>query len=313
VIAVLVVIAAMLASLWVVLPTPESKLAASINRSLVDPWRVARLAFEQFDHQHRTWIGLVAPFPKVLVLLLLLACLPRWELLLATVGVFAGAAWFMQGIYQPTPRHVGMLYTFVLALLWLLRGEPDRRKVPGVAAAARMALLAFALPWLLLHHGYHGLRETKLEVESLRTSAPLLAGLLRAQGLQDAILVGEPDYYLDTMPYHTDQPIFVPREQRFARRVSWTTINRRDYDLGQLLATATRLKTEQHRAVVLVIGHPIDLRQPSGTAHHGYGDRFTWTAEQHAALLAATTPLGRLPGTAARVRSDEVYEVFVLR
>jgi hypothetical protein len=310
---VVVVAAGTVIAFATMLPTPASKLVPSIGDKFENIGMTALGAVRRFSTTTNTLFGF-APLAWGVVLLFAVATLAVPHLALAVVLMFAGAAWFMRGIYGAGPHHLGMLFAFMVAVTWLRAGHATATTAgPRVVRGAWRVLLFGVWPLLLLLQDYRGLREIQQEVEYTKTAAPELARLLARADLAGAVVIGEPDYFLDALPYYRDNPIFIAREERFGRRVSWTTANRRDSDLGQLLATARRVHREQAAPVLLVIGKAIALDRPSGEVRHGYGDWFRWSTAQHQEFVVATELVASLPARPSRFRGDEHYDVYRLR
>lgn len=310
---VVVVAAGLAVAFATMLPTPSSKLVPSIGARFDDLGATALGALRGFGWRTSTLFGM-APLAWGVVLLFVVALLGVPLLALAVLLMFTGAAWFMRGVYDAGPHHVGMLFAFLAAVTWLRAGHATPTTAgPRVTRLAWRVLLFGAWPLLLLLQDYRGLREIQQEIQYTKTAAPELAALLGRPDLGGAVLIGEPDYFLDALPYYRDNRIFIAREARFGRRVAWTTTNRCEFDLGQLLATARRLRHEQQVPVLVVLGKVIRLDAPSGAVRHGYGDWFRWSAAQLEEFVAATERIASLPARPSRFRGDEHYDVYRLR
>ncbi len=295
------------------LPTAESKLLPSATRALGQLGSTAVDAIVAFGANTERLFGIPSlAWPIVVLAAAGTSCVRH--LAIAVLAFFVAVAWFTARIYSAAPHHLGMMFTFLVAATWIRAGrDAGPRCAMPRHRLAWAALLFFVWPALLTYHGYRGLRAVKDEVEYTNSSAPELARLLARPELTGAVLIGEPDYYLDALPWYRDNVIHVAREGRYARRVSWTIANRREWDLGALLASARRVQRDGHRPVLLVIGHPIALDRPAGSVRHGYGDHFVWTESQHREFVAATQHVASLPARPSRFRGDERYEVYRLR
>ncbi len=292
---VVVVAAGIAVAVATMLPTPISKITPSIGDKFGSVGATAVDALIQFSTITNTLFGF-APLAWGVVLLFVVATLAVPHLAIAVLVMFAGAAWFMRGVYNAGPHHLGMLFAFMAAVTWIRAGHTSATTAgPRAVRVAWRALLFGVWPLLLLLQDYRGLREIQQEVQYTKTAAPELAQLLARDDLAGAVVIGEPDYFLDALPYYRDNRIFIAREDRFGRRVSWTTDSRRDFDLGQLLAAARRVQREQQVPVLLVIGNLIRLDQPSGEIRHGYGDQFRWSPAQQQEFFAATEHKASLP------------------
>jgi hypothetical protein len=55
----------------------------------------------------------------------------------------------------------------------------------------------------------------------MSSSKALGAFLNGAPSFRDAILVPEPDYYIESLPYYAHNPIYLARERRFGNTARW--------------------------------------------------------------------------------------------
>ena len=82
---------------------------------------------------------------------------------------------------------------------------------------------------------------------------------------RDAIIMAEPDYAVESLPYYADNPLYLLREGRFNKTVSWTTASADRMSLGQLLAAAKQVQAQEQRPVLIVLGHldisPVEKQQ----------------------------------------------------
>ena len=124
---------------------------------------------------------------------------------------------------------------------------------------------------------------------------------------RNAILVGEPDYLLESMPYYVGNRIYMARQGEFARRVYFGESRRRkDMTLSQLQETATQLSCRYNVPVLVAIGAREFPDRRESSAPVSYNATFTWTAAEKARLRA------RFPRVAwfGRANTDEIYQVF---
>lgn len=169
-------------------------------------------------------------------------------------------------------RHQGFVLLVVISAVWLYRKEQstsERKRLP--------ALNVFLLPVLLLQIDGAYLLVTK-DVRQQITPAPAAAALIKnAPDLRNAIIIAEPDYYVETLRYHLNNRIYLPREKRFRSFVSFTSENAQKLSLGELIKTAAMLEQTYSVPVVLLYGH----RYPENGEHQfSYEKLFTITAPQ---------------------------------
>jgi hypothetical protein len=301
------------ASAWTTMPTDASKIlsTSSAAEKIAGGWLDSLLGF---SHAMQPLLGFLAPSTWAIVLLTALSALSLPHLAAAVVLVFAATACLLDTVHVPAFRQLGMLMAMLVAVTWILRGRSASLPEGGGLQRISGRVLLFGIwPLLLALQAYKGLRAVKDEVELSRSSAPELADYLSTHGLRDAVLLGEPDYYLDSLPFYADNAIFIAREGRHGRRVSWTKTNRQELDLAGLLASAREVQRTCAGPVLLLIGPPVVLTAESGNIVHGYRNRFVWDAAQREAFLAATERLGSFPARPSRFTGDEAYVLYRLR
>ncbi len=223
-------------------------------------------------------------------------------LLLGAVAV-SGAS---TAVYYAQARQQGMFFVFALAVLWIAaeeRGGGGGRAV----AALRAAAAAGALPLLLLLHLQAGLRAAAADLAGPYSASRALSGLLadRAE-YRDAVLLAEPDFVLEALPYYTDHPTFLVREGRFARHVRFERPWRGVLALSTILDTAARLRAERGAPVLMLLGPPPFPPAAAGLRRDDIGGSTSWTAEEAARLHRETRLVARFAGSI----SGEDYDVL---
>jgi hypothetical protein len=147
------------------------------------------------------------------------------------------------------------------------------------------------------------IREFRTPMSSSRD----LAALLRSRPeLRNAVVIGEPDYMLDSLPYYAPNQLYRVRISRFDSVVFWDPGQKMSLSLGDLLADAERVRAESGSPVIILLSH--ELNAPSGAVHYIYGYSFDWNATELAQWRRATVPLASL-----RRSTTENYDVYLLR
>jgi len=121
------------------------------------------------------------------------------------------------------------------------------------------------------------------------------------------VIVPEPDFTAESLPYYAGNQIYFPREGRFGTTVSWTSASKSHLTLGELLQAARDLRARSTNPVLIVLA-PINLDGGDGEQKYMYGKVFSWTAAEAEQFRNATTPLREFNAS----ESDEDYRVFVL-
>lgn len=221
--------------------------------------------------------------------------------LLATLGLSA-----LVNLGPPSElRHRGVYIIFLIALFWIDRAHtadgdqvlsPFERWKPAVLTT--MLILQVALAVKPVRNDY------KWPLSSAETFARLVR---QNEALKDAIIIGEPDYYMEALPYYLPNDIYIPREERFGRRVQFTTASRQRFSLAELLQTGIRLKKQTGRAVLIALGHEL---RPDGPFVLGvsYASLFEYSREALEEFRARTVKLA----TFDRAIGDENYTVYLV-
>ena len=208
-------------------------------------------------------------------------------------------------------RHQGFLLLAILAAIWLARNRPPEilrnaktlfypsRDYAWVGRAALVVLLAFQVD--------AGFAIARNELQYSRSSGRAFARYLEARTrYRDAIIVSEPDYYAETLPYYIDNRIYVPRERLFSNTVSFTQHNARELSLSDLLRSADELAREHDAPVLILWGHP--FWEP-GEYTYSFGRKIRITQEGLRAFEAETHFVKRF----GNATGDENYSVYEYR
>lgn len=204
-------------------------------------------------------------------------------------------------MYPASPRHAGILFLGILAVLWLdaARGQPVARQRP------KAALLLLLLAAQLLGGAAVVVRELRSELSSTKALGAFLNANPRLAG---AILMPEPASVLEALPYYAGNPIYLAREARFGSVARFSTVNtRRSLGLDELLQSARELGGRSGAPILLVIGHRLHADGPSEFVT-AYGDRLHAAPGAVTRLRAATRRVADFQAAA----SDENYEALEL-
>jgi hypothetical protein len=245
---------------------------------------------------------------RALVLVLAIVGLVCWWPLLASTAVaMLGIAAVSDLVLQSSYRHQGLLVVWLLAMYWiLLARDPAPARASRLKDRCLRVSLHVGLPLLLLLVVRQGLGRIKTDVlRPVSATAAFARFLDERADYRDAILIGEPDYYLEAMPYYRDNRIFRPRSGRFESVARFTTASREEMSLGELLASAERVAAEERTPVLIALANDRG-RRDGGEAPWGFRGRFTWTPEEVAAFRARTVLVGEFDGI------NESYAAYAL-
>ncbi len=215
---------------------------------------------------------------------------------------------FFAAVYPGEARHQGLEYLFIVALLWLwhdarptsaerVGNDPRGRVASGLVAAL------FAIHVLGSAHLY------QFDVEATLSEAPAAGRWLRENdSYRNAILVGEPDYFLETIPYYAPNRLYFPREHRFGRWTKFTTANQSSLTLGALLDESRRLQVNAHAPVLILFSFWKQLEAGPATVTFAFGHQLSWDAADRTRFLSSVREVARFTGASG----DEQYVVYAL-
>ena len=249
--------------------------------------------------------------PKIAVLVLygaIAGLFMRPNLLLAALAAQTVFGVFFRLVYPGWFRHQGLYLAFLVFLYWLLIDSAAPRASSGLRRLVFRGGLYGSVLLLVLFDVSRAPGMVRADIAGTRSASPALATFLNGSPeLQDAILVPEPDFAMESLPYYAANPIYLPREGRFATTVSWTSASKPRLTLGEVLQTARAVRSKSNRPVLIVLA-PLDLDRGAGEQKYFYGKVFTWSAGEVEEFRNATTLLGEFDATAG----DEDFQVFAL-
>jgi hypothetical protein len=127
---------------------------------------------------------------------------------------------------------------------------------------------------------------------------------------QDAIVVADPDYLMEALPYYAPNPTYLLHEPRWGNAVKFTSHARIRLTLDDVLSDARRLQDERKQSVLILLLEPLDRPIMSElTYHFACHWDLSITREQIIRFRDATQLLARL----GRAQTDESYNVYMLK
>jgi hypothetical protein len=144
------------------------------------------------------------------------------------------------------------------------------------------------------------------ELLGVRSSSRSLGAFItRRPDLAGAILIGEPDYLLEALPYYASNRIYLVREGTYMVKIHFTEANRAALSLDELMAAADRLQRETGEEVLIVMGHSLAEGGPF-TFKLPFHHEFTYTSASLEEFLSRATLLARFDGAT----TDENYTLY---
>ncbi|SFO29251.1 hypothetical protein [Sphingomonas sp. OK281] len=255
-----------------------------------------------------------ASLPVVIVAALLVtgsvaAFARRPAALAAAIAATGGLQLLFVFVYPGHYRHVALLIVFLVILHWLTatgfggqRDGPLARRAERVGRVAFLALLAAQLP-----------ATARAIVQAAKSQpqseAKALAVLLAGQGLARAVVIADPDFLIESLPYYASNPTWSVRGDRFTPLVPMKRVETAAMSPGRLLATARRIAATTDRPVVILLATSLDGVDARRVIDRGTFGPLVLDPADIAKFRAATTKLAVL----RTASGDEVYDVYRLR
>jgi hypothetical protein len=254
------------------------------------------------------WVppAVVAP----IFFLVIFGLLHRPSLLFAALMADIGLGSLFGLVYVGHYRHQGLFILFAVFLYWLTLEMQGDEKITGIRNWFFRIGYFIAIPLIILA-GVFQMRGTAWrDIRMEQSSSKALGAFLNSDpSYRDAILIPEPDYTIESVAYYAENEIYMPREQRFSKTVSWTTESRVNLSLGELMATARELRNRYGKPVLIILGHfGIDFSQP-GEKRYSYNKIFTWDSASAADFRINTAFLADFNHS---IDEDEKYQVYAL-
>jgi hypothetical protein len=179
--------------------------------------------------------------------------LPRPGLLFSAIGSQVALGIFFFGIYYGAYRHQGLHLIFLLCLYWIAIDSKDPAPRAGMKRLVFNAGYA-ALAILVL--GNVRLVPIRTDIHMEMSSGKAFAAFLKnSSTYRNAIVVPEPGYFVEALPYYADNSIYLPRERRFGATAFWTTDVDTGLSFNGLISVARDVQRRYGRPVLMVFGY----------------------------------------------------------
>jgi hypothetical protein len=223
--------------------------------------------------------------------------------LLGMLLAVLGFAVLFRVAYSPSPRHEGVLFFVFVSLCWIACTEPTKDATPSSQRRIALGMLPLLVPQLLM------LPVQVRRVIVYPASSSRLFGQLiqRTPRYRDAIIMSEPDYVAESMPYYVPNRVFMPRQREFHYRVYFDEVRRQKrLTLGELVGIADSLTCSTGHTALLAIAYSKVFADTAGRITLAYrGAEFIWDPADKAKLF------GRGQQVAAFEKAaEENYRIF---
>jgi hypothetical protein len=248
------------------------------------------------------------PLATILLYLSSLALLPDLALFGSALLALWGTAAFYTLIYpQVGYRHAGILLVFLLSLYWIRFAAAPFPSLRGATLSTLRWMSVALFTFLLVMNVFFGILVVSREGRQESSLSQSLGRMIAADPeLGRAILLPEPEEIGESLPYYTDNDMYLAREDKFGKAATWSREAKQQMSLGELLATAERLKHDTGRPVLILVGP--HLTGEGGSFPVSYGWNFSYTPAEFAGLMEHASPL-----PLARDATNENFDVYLLK
>jgi hypothetical protein len=231
---------------------------------------------------------------------------------LAAVASLAGLALVFTAVYPGSYRHVALWLAFLIALYWIVYAQPETALRAHRGSYVRpLELIGWGAFVVLL--AMQAQKGVVVAAQIVGNGPPFsesrnFGAFVRSRPeLRDAVIIADPDYLLEPLPYYIDNRTYLLREQRFGRVVRFTRSARMEISLEDILSTARRLRQETGKPIVILLSTPLDPDR-ARSYREGIGWTLNTTPPQVHAFRAST----RLMKHFGPALSDEMFDAYVL-
>ncbi len=214
-----------------------------------------------------------------------------------------GFSILFRAAYSPSLRHEGMLFFLLVSLCWIACGEPAEEAAPD-----RRRSIALGMLPLLVSQSLMLPVQVRRVIVWPESSSKLFGQLIqRTPSYRDAIIMSEPDYVAESMPYYVPNRVFMPRQREFHYRVYFDEVRRQKrLTLGGLVGIVDSVTCATGEMALLAIAHQKVFTDAAGRVTLGYrGAEFIWDPADKAKLFAR----GKQVAVFEKA-SEENYRVF---
>jgi len=228
----------------------------------------------------------------------------------AGLGVLVALGLMTRLFFELELRHQGFYFVFLVCLYWIHAERsggavaPKSRLSTILSVVGMAGVVAIALSLLQMTP-----RTMWMDWERPMSANEAFGRLLtETPQFHHAIVMAEPDAYIESLAYYAPNPIFMPREGRFSKVISTGSINRPVLTLRQLLddAAAMRLPDQE---VLVAIGFYRFEEDPSHRIGWWRNKEFEWTDADLVRLHAVAEPVASYWSST----TDENYTVFRIK
>jgi hypothetical protein len=244
----------------------------------------------------------------VLLWLAILGLWHRSSFFLAALGLQFGLGLFFRLIYPAGHRHQGLFFIFLLFLYWISiesfkERNSNKLRMFNLGLYVAMVGLLFGS---VAKAGNLVQKDITREWSSSKSFGESLNGSAK---YRDAILLPEPDYLIESLPYYSENLMYLPREHRSGKITSFTKKSDAHLSLSELLTVAREIKTRETQRVLIVLGHPEVKANTRGEKKYSFNKIFTWNDLEAQEFFQSTELVWEFKSA----YSDENYRIYSVK
>lgn len=208
-------------------------------------------------------------------------------------------------IFRGEYRHQGFIYILFICAFWI-----EKENLIELKKNLLFYLREGFIYILLFFQIYAAIDIISMDIQYQISSSRSFSNFIKKNSeYNNAIIVGEPDYYLESLSYYISNPLYFPRENRFGKVVSFTTANKRKLSLAELLNSARKLKTRFDKPILIELGHNISASDPNFKFEFSYGKVFEYNPRTYESFVTSTRKVAEFKDA----YGDENYTIYELR
>jgi hypothetical protein len=267
-------------------------------------------------HGMQPYVGLLQLLLSLIMFGSTLGLIRQMGAFLAALLTLVGFSLFFVFVYPGGYRHEALWLVFLISMYWLTAStsiprEPalPARLKPLVRPLSKLGSMLFVL--LVLVQVSASIREVANAVcnwPPMSRSRDLGALVAKRSDLQQAIIIAEPDYLVEALPYYISNRTYLIREQRFGNVVHFTRKGRLQLSLDDVLTSARSLRLQTGKPVLILLTVRLDPSLPRQVYTEVFGWEFITTPAEVRTFQASTRLIERF----APASTDESYDVYII-
>ena len=247
--------------------------------------------------------------PQLFVWLSIAGLIKYQRLALCLFFYYLSFGFLQHYAYPMGLRHEGIGFTFIITLYWISLNYPKNQK-NEIKIDLRWIFVCAVMPAALVWadgKAYKAIKKDIVhEVSSSQAMGEFIAG---HPELRSAILIGEPDYLYEAVPYYSNALLYIPRENLFRSYGKSTREQKQQISLGDIVSMATYLKQHQNAPILISFPWEEAIFLNENQMQLPYGRTFIWDQKSWQDFKNKTVLIGKFD----RATSDENYYLYRLK